>query len=208
MRPGQRVLDAGAGDGNVALEAARRGAEVRACDLAPGQVERGRARCARAVVEVAWETADIEALPYADAYFDAVLSVLGVALAPRPRRSCRELLRVLRPGGMLVLAVPTGGALAGRSLELAGPRPRWARDVEALAHLEAAGETPESETREHAFRIAFGSLAAAWDAHAGPFGLPDDAREAFEETVAERSPGGGEIGLRDRWLLVMARRGP
>ena len=219
---GERVLDAGAGDGNVALAAARRGAQVSACDLAPGQVERGRARCAdaaaaarsagaaapgRPVADVTWETGDVEDLRYADGTFDAVLSVLGVALAPRPRRTCRELLRVLRPGGMLVLAVPTRDALAGRSLELAGERLRWGRAENALAFLEAAEPGVDAETREHGFRLAFPSLAAAWGAYAEPFGLAAGAREAFDAIVADRSPGPGAVGVRDHWLLVMARRG-
>jgi SAM-dependent methyltransferase len=130
-----------------------------------------------------------------------VLSVLGVALAPRPRRTCRELLRVLRPDGLLVLAVPTRAALAATAIRIAGETPRWGSAEDALTYLAAA----EVETRDHPLRLGFESMDAAWEAFAGPFGMPDGARVAFEAEVADRSPAAGPIGLRDHWLIVTAR---
>lgn len=97
---GAEVLDAGAGDGNVAMAAWRRGATVTACDLAPAMVQRGEARCPQAT----WTVADVQDLPFADGAFDAVLSAFGAALAPDPMLAAYELLRVLTPGGRLVLA--------------------------------------------------------------------------------------------------------
>jgi SAM-dependent methyltransferase len=103
---GDRVLDAAAGDGNVALACTRLGADVDACDLAPEMVRRGAARCGHARYRVG----DIQALPYADDAFDVVLSAFGFALAPRALRAARELCRVCRPGGTVALAawVPRG----------------------------------------------------------------------------------------------------
>jgi 2-polyprenyl-3-methyl-5-hydroxy-6-metoxy-1,4-benzoquinol methylase len=68
---GERVLDVGAGDGNVALACLERRAEVEACDIAEAMVERGRARTGPAV---AWRRADVQELPYPDGSFDVVLS--------------------------------------------------------------------------------------------------------------------------------------
>jgi SAM-dependent methyltransferase len=202
VQPGRLVLDAGAGDGNVALEAARRGAKVCAVDLSPAQVQRGAARSAAAVAPVDWSSGDLEALPYDDDTFDAVVSVLAVALTPRPRRTCRELLRVLKVGGTLALAVPTRGSLAAVAMDLAGDTPRWGRAEDARAYLEPLWV----DTRDHALRLGFESLSATWEAFARPFGIPPSQRGAFEDEVAERSPGAGAIGVRDHWLVATARR--
>jgi SAM-dependent methyltransferase len=201
VHAGRFVLDAAAGDGNVALEAARRGASVCAVDLSPAQVQRGAERTAAAVAPVDWAAADLEALPYEDETFDAALSVLGVALAPRPRRTCRELLRVLKTGGTLALAVPTRESLASVAMRLAGDTVRWGTSEEARAVLDPLWV----DTRDQAIRLGFESMDELWDAFAPPFGIPDSAREAFEAEVAERSPGAGSIGIRDHWLLVTVR---
>ncbi|MEA2311999.1 MAG: hypothetical protein QOE28_1967 [Solirubrobacteraceae bacterium] len=193
------VLDVGAGDGNVALEADARGARVAACDITAAMVDRGMARAIAVDAGVAWQRGDAEDLPYPDERFDVVLSVLGVALAPRPRRAARELVRVLRPGGMLVVASPAPASL----FALASAVPlTWGIEEDALRHLAGI----EAEVREHPLRLEFESLGAAWEAVSGPFGLPPDARERFDAIVTERSPGPGPIGMQDRWLLVLARR--
>jgi SAM-dependent methyltransferase len=201
VAPGRFVLDAAAGDGNVALEAARRGASVCAVDLSPEQVARGAERTAAAVAPVDWAAADLETLPYEDETFDTVISVLGIALAPRPRRACRELLRVLKTGGTLVLAVPTRGSLASVAMQLAGDSVRWGTAEEARAVLDPLWV----DTRDQAIRLGFASMGELWGAFAAPFGMPDGARAAFEAEAAERSPGAGAIGIRDHWLLAMAQ---
>jgi 2-polyprenyl-6-hydroxyphenyl methylase/3-demethylubiquinone-9 3-methyltransferase len=95
---GQEVLDVGAGNGNLALLAAEEGADVTATDLAPVQVERGRARLAAEGVDVEWQVADAEALPFDDDSFECVASVFGAIFAPRPEVVARELFRVVKPG--------------------------------------------------------------------------------------------------------------
>lgn len=100
---GAVVLDVGAGDGNVALEAARRGARVTAVDLSPVQVARGRERTARESHDVEWLVADAERLPFADRAFTHVLSAFGAVFAPNPERATAELFRVCRPGGVVAL---------------------------------------------------------------------------------------------------------
>ena len=64
----------------------------------------------------------LDALAYGDQSAEAIVSVLGVALAPRPKRAGRELLRVLRPGALLAIAVPTPRSLVARTLLMTGVR--------------------------------------------------------------------------------------
>jgi ubiquinone/menaquinone biosynthesis C-methylase UbiE len=101
--PGERVLDVAAGSGNASIPAAAAGAAVVASDLTPELFDVGRKAAADAGVELDWQTADAEALPYPDASFDTVLSCLGVMFAPHHQAGADELVRVLRPGGTLGL---------------------------------------------------------------------------------------------------------
>ena len=111
---GQQVLDVGAGAGNAAVAAARRGADVVASDLTPELFDAGRRAADAAGVTVRWEEADAEALPYADADFDVVLSCIGVMFAPQHAAAAGELLRVCRPGGRIGLLSWTPAGFIGR----------------------------------------------------------------------------------------------
>lgn len=99
VQPGQRVLDVAAGTGSSALPATRRGAEVTATDLTPELLDVGRAAAAAEGLELTWQTADAEALPYDDGNFDVVISAIGVMFAPHHQQAADELVRVCRPGG-------------------------------------------------------------------------------------------------------------
>ena len=72
-------------------------------------------------MRVHWRWATCSALPYPDGAFDVVLSSFGAALAPRARRTARELVRVTRPGGTVALAAWVPRGLPGRLDELVEP---------------------------------------------------------------------------------------
>ena len=100
---GDRVLDVAAGTGSAAIVAACRGAEVTASDLTPELLVRGRAIAAERGVQLGWQEANAEELPFADNAFDVVLSCIGVMFAPDHQRAADELVRVCRPGGTIGL---------------------------------------------------------------------------------------------------------
>jgi SAM-dependent methyltransferase len=103
VRAGQRVLDVAAGAGNAALPAVRAGASVVASDLTPELLADGRVRAEREGLALEWHEADAEALPFADATFDVVLSCVGVMFAPHHQAAADELVRVIRAGGTIGL---------------------------------------------------------------------------------------------------------
>ena len=110
IKPGMKVLDVACGTGNLALPAARLGAEVTGVDLAPNLVEQARENARREGLNVQFDEGDAEAMSYADASFDAVVTMFGAMFAPRPELVAAELKRVCRPGGYIAMAnwTPTG----------------------------------------------------------------------------------------------------
>src|SRR5512143_2010963 len=120
LRPGERVLDVAAGNGNAALAAARRFADVTATDYVPALLARARARAAADGVEAEFREADAENLPFADASFDVVLSTFGVMFAPDQERAASQLARVARPGGRIGLASWTPEGFVGEMFRLVG----------------------------------------------------------------------------------------
>lgn len=116
--PGMRVLDVAAGNGNVAVAAARQGASVVASDITPELVVEGRARTEAEGLDVEWREADAEALPFEDESFDIVTSAFGAMFAPRAEHTARELIRVTKPGGKVALTAWTPDGAVGKALEI------------------------------------------------------------------------------------------
>ena len=120
LRWDERVLDVAAGNGNATLAAARRGAQVTSTDYVASLLDRGAERARAERLEVTFQAADAEALPFADASFDAVLSTFGVMFAPDHAKSASEMARVCRPGGRIGLANWTPEGFIGQVFKTLG----------------------------------------------------------------------------------------
>ena len=104
IRPGVHLLDVATGTGNLAIPAARAGAIVTGVDIATNLLVQARERAAADHLVIQFDEGDAEALPYADASFDIVVTMFGAMFAPRPELVASELARVLKPGGKLAMA--------------------------------------------------------------------------------------------------------
>ena len=120
LRAGQKVLDVAAGNGNVTLAAARRWCEVVSTDYVPALLERGRERAAAERLAIEFREADAEALPFADASFDAVVSTFGVMFTADQDKAAAELVRVCKPGGKIGLANWTPDGFIGQLFKTIG----------------------------------------------------------------------------------------
>jgi ubiquinone/menaquinone biosynthesis C-methylase UbiE len=101
---GCQLLDVACGSGQVALWAARDGVNATGVDIAPNLVQRAQARANAEGLKARFIEGDAEALPFEDAGFDVVISLVGAMFAPRPELVARELLRVCSPGGIIAMA--------------------------------------------------------------------------------------------------------
>jgi ubiquinone/menaquinone biosynthesis C-methylase UbiE len=105
LRSGDSFLDVAAGTGGLSIPAARLGASVVATDWSPAMVERFRARASREGIEAEARVMDCHQLDLPDDGFDVVGSQYGVMLVPDQPQALREMVRVARPGGrVLVIA--------------------------------------------------------------------------------------------------------
>ena len=153
IHAGERVLDVAAGNGNATLAAARRFAHVTSTDYVPALLDKGRERARAEALPVTFQVADAEALPFADASFDAVLSTFGVMFAPDHPRAAREMLRVVRPGGRIGLANWTPEGFIGRLFKVIGahvPPPAGLKSPAlwgTLAHLAALFDVSPAQIR-------------------------------------------------------------
>jgi SAM-dependent methyltransferase len=118
IHSGLTVLDVGCGTGVAAVTAARLGAKVYGIDLTPELLEHARGNGRIAEVEIEWRQGDVEALPFPDAQFEAVLSQWGHMFAPRPEVALGEMLRVLKPGGTIAFSTWPPELLIGSSFML------------------------------------------------------------------------------------------
>ena len=122
ITPGMRVLDLGSGDGTTALPEARLGADVLGVDIASNLVEAGNRRAeAEGLTNCRFQVGDASHLDeLADDTFDLVVSIFGAMFAPRPHDVARELVRVTRPGGRIVLGnwIPGDPTLVAQILKI------------------------------------------------------------------------------------------
>lgn len=180
VEPGMKVLDVGTGNGrNVAVPAARAGADVVGLDLTDRWFETARRNAADAGVEVEWVVGDAQELPFEDERFDRVLSTFGHMFAPDHRAAGQELLRVCRPGGVVGFTTWLRTGYVGRMFALmgefapgppppgAGLPPQWGeRD-----HVREMLAPHEPEFSEGAVRYTFpspGDMVDYFDQSFGP----------------------------------------
>ena len=130
LRSNHKVLDVAAGNGNVTLAAARRWCEVTSTDYVPALLVRGKLRADADGMNITFKEADAEALPFADASFDAVVSTFGVMFTPNQDRAAGELIRVCKRGGKIGMANWTPEGFIGQLFKTLGkylPPPAGAR---------------------------------------------------------------------------------
>jgi ubiquinone/menaquinone biosynthesis C-methylase UbiE len=162
LRAGQKVLDVAAGNGNVTLAAARRWCEVVSTDYVPALLERGRERAAAERLAIEFREADAEALPFADASFDAVVSTFGVMFTADQDKAAAELVRVCKPGGKIGLANWTPDGFIGQLFKTIGkymPPPAgvkspalWGTGARITEFFGAQASSIQLEQRDFVFR--------------------------------------------------------
>ncbi len=199
LRSGQKVLDVAAGNGNVSLAAARRWCNVTSTDYVPALLQRGRERAEADRLPITFREADVEALPFADASFDAVVSTFGVMFTPDQERAASEMLRVCRPGGKIGLANWTPDGFIGQLFKTIGrhmPPPPGAKSPalwgtrERLGQLFGGGAASiQTASRNFVFRYhSADHWLDVFRTYYGPvlklfMALPPDKQDALEHDL-------------------------
>jgi ubiquinone/menaquinone biosynthesis C-methylase UbiE len=166
IEPGARVLDVACGTGGVALRAARADADVVGIDISADQLAKARRAAADEGLGIRFDEGDCQELPYADAEFDAVVSVFGAIFGDDHARTAAELARVCRPGGRLALtawqtdAWSDVHARAGRTFMLETDAREWSKEEHARALL---GGSFDLELQTGVWRVEADSGEALWD---------------------------------------------
>jgi SAM-dependent methyltransferase len=162
IRAGETVLDVAAGNGNATLAAARRFAAVTSTDYVPSLLEKGRQRALAEGLDVVFQVADVEALPFAAGSFDVVISTYGSMFAPDPVRTAGEMLRVTRAGGRIAMANWTPEGFIGRLFKVIGahlpppaglkPPPQWGSESRMHELFGASASSLQCSKRHFNFR--------------------------------------------------------
>jgi SAM-dependent methyltransferase len=202
-----KILDLGCGDGTTALPAARRGAEVLGVDIAANLVAAGNARArTEGLTNCTFREGDASDLnELSDGSFDLVVTIFGAMFAPRPFDVAKEIVRVTRPGGRIVMGnwIPNDPTLVAQLLQISAayspPPPEgfispvsWGVKDNVLERYAAAGISHEQisfsrETYRFVYPAAPARLVAAFRSYYGP------TMNAFEAAQA----GGRADSLKD-----------
>jgi len=196
---GLKILDLGSGDGTTALPAARLGADVLGVDIASNLVAAGNARAQEeGLTNVKFQEGDASDLrDLEDDSFDLVISIFGAMFAPKPFDVAKEVVRVTRPGGRIVMGnwIPNDPTLVAQILKTSSayspPPPdgfvspmTWGVEDEVTARFAAAGVPAENisferETYTFTFAGTPSELVGEFRAYYGP------TMNAFEAAAAD-----------------------
>jgi SAM-dependent methyltransferase len=205
---GMKVLDLGCGDGTTALPAAKLGADVLGVDIASNLVAAGNRRAvAEGLTNLRFEEGDASDLYCLDdESFDLVVSIFGAMFAPKPFDVAKEMVRVTRPGGRIVMGnwIPNDPTLVAQILWISSayspPPPEgfvspmtWGVESDVVERFNAAGAAPENiafarETYRFTFPRPPADLVADFRSYYGPTMNAFDAAETngrIDELQAE-----------------------
>lgn len=233
---GMKVLDLACGDGGTALPMARRGADVLGVDIARNMVAAAQARVeAEALTNIRimeGDACDLSDLPHGS--FDLVLSVFGAMFAPRPYDAAREMVRVTRAGGRIVMGnwIPGDPTMVAQILKLLGeygptppegfvPPTAWGVEENVIDRFRRAGIPREAITMEPAFKefrldgppsrlleifmTYFGPMMRVFE-HLGPGPRADELRGKLQALIERENQGSdGKTLIRARYLLVTVK---
>jgi SAM-dependent methyltransferase len=214
---GMRVLDLGCGDGTTAVPEAQLGAEVLGVDIAANLVAAGNARAeGLGLANLRFEEGDASDLnELEDESFDLVVSIFGAMFAPKPLDVAREMVRVTRPGGRIVMGnwIPGDPTVVSQILRIAAayspPPPEgfvspmtWGVEDEVVERFTAAGVPRDGISFERgtfsfdypgspaelvaAFRDYYGPTMNAFAAAAGD-GRESDLQTELEDLFDEKN---------------------
>ncbi|WP_428422252.1 class I SAM-dependent methyltransferase [Methylibium sp.] len=227
LRCDERVLDVAAGNGNATLAAARRGCQVTSTDYVAALLDRGAERARAERLDVKFQVADAEALPFEDASFDVVLSTFGVMFSPDQARAAAELARVCRPGGRIGLANWTPEGFIGQVFKTLGrhmpppagvqPPSLWGveKHLQALFGECAARVAVTPRLFHFRYRSAahFIEVFRTWygPIHKAFAALPADGALALERDLSEllnrtNQAGAGSLVVPSEYLEVVVTR--
>lgn len=187
---GLKVLDLGCGDGTTAIPAAQRGADVTGIDIARNLVAAGNARArALGLANCRFQEGDASNLSgVADKSFDLVVSIFGAMFAPRPFDVAREMVRVTRPGGRIVMGnwIPNDPTLVAQILRISSayspPPPEgfvspmtWGVEANVIERFAAAGVPRE--------KISFARDTFTFASPGSPAALVAEFRDYYGPTM-------------------------
>ena len=194
---GARLLDVGCGTGVVALTAAQVGAKVSGSDLTPELIMRAKENAQISNLNIDFQVADVEDLPYKDNEFDFVLSQFGHMFAPRPEVAVKEMLRVLKPGGTIAFSTWPPELLTGRLFVLTGkygpPPPKDISPPIMWGEVDIIQKRLGKNVRDITFhRAEYGNptlspahMRVALEAYIGPIGATVKSVESSPKKLTE-----------------------
>jgi SAM-dependent methyltransferase len=228
LKPGVKVLDVACGTGNLAIPAAKSGAEVAGIDIAPNLIEQANRRAKTEGIDAKFEVGDAEDMPYEDSSFDVVMTMFGAMFAPRPDVTASELIRVTKPGGLIAMANWTPEAFTGQMFKVGakhvppppGMSPPLQWGVEDLVRERLGGnvsdlhmnrvkisfhfDMPPADVVEH-FRLYFGPTQKQFEMldAAGQDAMRKDLVELWESA---NKATGGVTEVESEYLEVKATK--